>query len=196
MVDRIAGLILAAGAGTRFGMPKALVVDDRGVPWLHRASAVLRDGGCDRVLAVLGARAEEARRLLPPGVDPVDVTGMALQSDSLRAGLAACADAGADAAVITLIDLPELTAASVSRVIGEPGEVRRDDLRRAAYDGHPGHPVLIGRGHWAALGRRLGGDAGAGRYLAEHGAVEVDCTDLGGGTDVDRPRRAEGRGDS
>ena len=58
------GLLLAAGAGTRMGRPKALVLDDEGRPWLHRAIDALRDGGCDHVIVVLGARAEEAARLL------------------------------------------------------------------------------------------------------------------------------------
>ncbi|MBD8484676.1 nucleotidyltransferase family protein [Frigoribacterium sp. CFBP 8759] len=57
------GLLLAAGAGTRMGRPKALVVDERG-PWLTRAVTTLLDGGCDRVVVVLGAGATEARALL------------------------------------------------------------------------------------------------------------------------------------
>lgn len=76
------GLLLAAGAGTRMGRPKALVVDEHG-PWLTRAVATLLDGGCDRVVVVLGAGATEARallaadpRLLPVGSPAADgVTG-------------------------------------------------------------------------------------------------------------------------
>ena len=55
------GLLLAAGAGRRMGMPKALVRDDAGEPWLVRGVRALRDGGCDAVTVVLGAGAEEAR---------------------------------------------------------------------------------------------------------------------------------------
>lgn len=76
------GLLLAAGGGTRMGRPKALVVDEHG-PWLTRAVATLLDGGCDRVVVVLGAGATEARallaadpRLLPVGTPEADgVTG-------------------------------------------------------------------------------------------------------------------------
>jgi CTP:molybdopterin cytidylyltransferase MocA len=75
------GLLLAAGGGTRMGRPKALVVDEHG-PWLTRAVATLLEGGCDRVLVVLGAGATEARallaadpRLLPVLTrTPIDVT--------------------------------------------------------------------------------------------------------------------------
>ncbi len=49
-----AGLLLAAGAGSRMGMPKALVHDDRGA-WLQRGVEVLRQGGCDPVVVLLGA---------------------------------------------------------------------------------------------------------------------------------------------
>ena len=67
------GLLLAAGAGTRMGRPKALVVDEHG-PWLTRAVATLLDGGCDRVVVVLGAGEVEARALLAadPRLPPVE----------------------------------------------------------------------------------------------------------------------------
>ena len=47
-----AGVLLAAGAGTRFGMPKVLA--ERGA-WLRAAVAALSGGGCDEVVVVLGA---------------------------------------------------------------------------------------------------------------------------------------------
>ena len=58
------GLLLAAGAGTRMGTPKALVRDDDGTSWLLRSVAVLRDGGCVGVTVVLGAEAARATALL------------------------------------------------------------------------------------------------------------------------------------
>ena len=41
---RVLGVVLAAGAGTRYGMPKILAHDGR---WLERAVAALRDAGVD-----------------------------------------------------------------------------------------------------------------------------------------------------
>ncbi|MGA9312006.1 MAG: NTP transferase domain-containing protein, partial [Pseudonocardiaceae bacterium] len=58
----IAGLLLAAGAGRRYGMPKALV---DGGAWLRRAVATLTDGGCDSVLVVVGAQADQVLPLVP-----------------------------------------------------------------------------------------------------------------------------------
>ena len=57
--------------GARFGGPKALARTSAGVPWLHRAVAVLEDAGCEAVLVVLGAEAEEAAALVPAGATTV-----------------------------------------------------------------------------------------------------------------------------
>lgn len=177
---RVTGVLLAAGAGSRMGRPKALVADERG-SWLARGVAVLREGGCDEVLVVLGASADEARALVPDGVRVVVAddwaTGMAA---SLRAGLRA---ATGDAAVVSLVDLPDLVPAVVERVRG--AAVGAGSLARAAYDGEPGHPVLLGRDHWPAVLDTASGDRGARDFLASVDVVLVECGDLAGGQDVD-----------
>ena len=78
---------------------------------------------------------------------------------------------------------------------GEP-DAARHALARAVYGGEPGHPVLVGRAHWRPLADAVRGDTGAGPYLRAHAAVAVDCTDLGGGDDVDRagPASSPGQG--
>jgi CTP:molybdopterin cytidylyltransferase MocA len=184
----VTGIVLAAGGGSRMGIPKALVVADDGTPWLSRASALLTDAGCSPVLVVLGARASEAQTLLPvpAGVvravtAPDWASGMA---ESLRTGLAAAAeDPEPVAALITLVDLPDLPLAVVRRVLDTPFDATT--LRQAVYSGKPGHPVLVGRDHWAALAAGLSGDRGARGYLIAHGVVEVECSDLFDGHDVD-----------
>ena len=117
------GLLLAAGAGTRIGRPKALVVGDDGVVWLHVALGRLQDGGCRRVTVVLGASAEEAAVLLAAApVNHGDVHVVVADdwaegmSASLRRGLGAL-DPHADAALVALVDLPDVTADVVRRVI-------------------------------------------------------------------------------
>lgn len=179
------GLLLAAGAGTRMGMPKALVHDAAGESWLVRGVRVLRDGGCDSVSVVLGAGAEEAAELLAgldatvvPAADWAD--GMAA---SLRAGLTSLADTEAEAAVVSLVDLPDVTAEVVRRVLA--GGAERATLSRASYDGRPGHPVVIGREHWAGVLEVSGGDRGARDYLATHPVEQIECGDLATGHDVD-----------
>lgn len=200
------GIVLAGGAGSRFGMPKVLARDDDGVPWVQLACRALLDGGCAGVVVVLGARADEARELVPATATAVVAADWASGiAASLRAGLAAArsvpavAASGADVAVVSLVDLPGLRADAVRRVLaaasGDPDGARHA-LARAVYGGRPGHPVVVGREHWRPLADAVRGDTGAGPYLRAHAAVAVDCTDLGGGDDVDRagPARFPGRG--
>ena len=103
---------------------------------------------------------------------------------SLRAGLAALEGAGqapgegtaVDAAVVHLVDLPGVTAGAVARLVAVGGH---DVLARAAYGGRPGHPVLLGRAHWAGVRAAAVGDAGARGYLAGRAdVVLVECGDL------------------
>ena len=107
---------------------------------------------------------------------------------SLRAGLAAT-DTRADAVLVTLVDLPDVTAEVVRRVVAAatgPG-----DLARATYGGTPGHPVLIGRDHWDGVRATASGDKGARDYLAAHDVIAVECGDLATGRDVDTPTRTD-----
>ncbi len=175
----VTGLLLAAGAGSRRGGPKALVPG-----WLEGAVAALHDGGCVRVVVVLGARADEARHLVPSSASIVVVDdwdeGM---SRSLRAGLVALEVGDAPAALVHLVDLPDVTAQVVRRVLAVGPDV--DALARATYDGRPGHPVLIGRNHWLGVIAETDGDRGARGYLATHPVASVECGDLASGVDVD-----------
>ncbi|MGA1837255.1 nucleotidyltransferase family protein [Herbiconiux sp. 11R-BC] len=243
----IVGLLLAAGAGTRMGRPKALVADpETGEPWLRRAVRTLQSGGCAQLVVVLGAEAQRAAALLGPQPQPSTPaapwpaepggttaapasaapgsgpTTLADQSDdaagpaghvhvvvaedwatgqaaSLRAGIRAAQGLGAAAVVVTLVDLPSLDPRAVARLLGaaaptDPDTAPRPEsagpatLRQAAYDGRPGHPVVIGAAHFDALLAGLSGDTGARPYLRAHGVELVDCTDLGGGDDVDTLR--------
>ena len=186
---RQAGIVLAAGAGRRMGMPKALVRSADGEPWVARAARVLLDGGCSYVAVVLGARAEEARILVPGDSRVSSVVAERWEdgmSASLREGLLFLGrlDEPLDAAVITLVDLPGLTPAVVTRLSADADE---HSLRQATYDGRPGHPVLVGRAHWEPLMQTLRGDEGGRRYLGAHGAERVECGDLADGRDVDTP---------
>ena len=178
----VVGVLLAAGEGRRFGGPKALARDEDGTSWLLRAVQALRP--CTEVVVVLGAEAERAAALLPMSVSRIradDWTeGMGA---SLRAGLAALAPTSHDAALVSLVDLPDVDAAVVSRLAAVADGP--DVLARAAYDGVPGHPVLLGRDHWAGVVSTATGDRGARDYLASHEVSLVECGDLATGVDVD-----------
>ncbi|MCA1674616.1 MAG: NTP transferase domain-containing protein [Actinobacteria bacterium] len=182
----IAGLLLAAGAGRRYGMPKALVEDGA---WLRRSVAVLTEGGCDPVLVVLGASAEQAAPLVPDTASTVVASDWAEgMGASLRTGLAALAgSAGPEvqAALVHLVDLPDVDTPVVRRLAELAGP---EVVARAMFDGHPGHPVLLGRRHWADVVASASGDRGARDWLAGRSDLAlVDCADLASGRDVDRP---------
>lgn len=183
-------MLLAAGSGARFGTPKALVDTGSG-PWVLTTMAVM--SGCDEVVVVLGAQADQVRALLPIGASaPIvkinrnHLNGM---GSSLSMGLSAVDRGTVDAALIMLVDLPDVTAAVLDRVIASAAVSRMPTrcLTRAAYAGRPGHPVLIGREHFAGVIAAASGDAGARDYLADHEVLLVECGDIGGGRDVDTP---------
>jgi len=189
----VAGLLLAAGEGRRMGTPKALLRDDRGVPWLDRTVGRLLDGGCASVTVVLGAAAAEARDLLADaGWDADDAVSVVVAADyaegmgaSLRTGVASLSPAAADGVLVTLVDLPDVDERVVARVLG--AGCRPDTLARASYDGEPGHPVLLGRDHWPGVLAGATGDRGARDYLATRDVRTVECGDLATGRDRDTP---------
>jgi nicotine blue oxidoreductase len=172
------------------GRPKALVEVD-GEPLVRRAVRVLRDGGLTPVVVVLGARADDVRRVLPHDVRAVEAPGWADgMGASLRAGLGALEGLGEDvpdAAVVHLVDLPGVPAAVLRRLAAVTGPAA---LARAAYGGRPGHPVLLGRDHWAGVRAAAVGDAGARGYLAGRSDLTlVECGDLADPDDVDTPEQ-------
>jgi molybdenum cofactor cytidylyltransferase len=197
----IGGLVLAAGAGERFGGPKQLAQLD-GRPLLEHVLLAMAAAPLDRVVVVLGAGADEVlARVHLHGAEPVVCAdwreGMAA---SLRAGVEALADA--DAVVVALGDQPRLSPAAVARVVqarsterpgvpaiaGSAGRSPRALAVRATYGGVPGHPVLLERALFGRL-RELRGDEGA-RVLLEGVDVRaVECDGLGAPDDVDTPEQ-------
>ncbi|WP_406693147.1 nucleotidyltransferase family protein [Saccharopolyspora sp. ID03-671] len=180
-----AGIVLAAGAGRRFGMPKALV-EHQGSLLVDRAARVLAEGGCDPVVVVLGAAADEVReRAELAGVttayNPEWSTGM---GSSLRTGLEALRDSDAPAALILPVDMPGIGPEAVRRVAALTAP---DVLAAASHDGRRSHPVLLGREHWTGAAASATGDAGARDYLRKRTVTMVSCDDISEGFDVDRP---------
>ncbi len=179
--DSIAGVVLAAGAGNRYGMPKVLA---DGGAWLRAAVGALHDGGCVDVAVVLGA-AVTGVEVPSPARAVIAHDWADGVSASVRAGLLALGDDIAYA-VLTTVDTPDVGAAAVARVVAA---AHRSGLARARYGSRPGHPVVIARRHWPALLEVLAGDEGAGPFLRSRAdVVAVDCGDLGSGRDVDEPR--------
>lgn len=173
----ITGVVLAAGAGTRYGMPKVLAAEGK---WLKSAVDALAGGGCDDVVVVLGAAMVDVPA---PARAVIALDWAEGMSASLRAGLDA-AD-GAHAVVLHLVDTPDVGADVVRRVLAAG-----TSLARAVYRGRPGHPVVIGAEHWAQLRDSLAGDRGARAFLSGRDDVAaVECGDLATGADIDEPRQ-------
>lgn len=198
---KVAGLLLAAGAGLRFGGPKALARLG-GELLVDRGARLLREGGCDPVLVVLGAAADGVvARAKLDGATVVAAEGWREGAGaSLRAGLAAAAglatsaglptahlvDAGhVDAVVIALVDQPSLGPGAVVRLVGAGRQGAEAAV--ATYGGVPGHPVLLARSVWAEVATLALGEVGARGWLRANPerVRRVACDGTGSPDDVD-----------
>lgn len=167
------------------GQAKALVVGRNGRPWVLDAVEVLREAGCAEVYVAVGAAAEQVRVVLGGDAVVVDVPDWEFgMSASLRASLNAVTDSGAEAALIHLVDLPDVGSDVIGRLLSLSSPTV---LARAAYQDVPGHPVVLGRKHWPGVIASLSGDKGAAAYLAVRDVAHVECGDLADGYDIDTP---------
>jgi CTP:molybdopterin cytidylyltransferase MocA len=183
-----AGLVLAAGGGSRFGSPKALVRLGDGL-LVERAVATLRAAGCAPVVVVLGAAARDVAAVAELGDAVVVVndgweTGM---GSSLCTGLSALTDLGTPAAVVTLVDQPQVTPELVRR-LAEHWSAGVAAVS-ASYDGRRRNPVLLDASVWPQVMEAAVGDVGARGWLDAHpdDVVVVACDDLGSEIDIDTP---------
>ena len=175
-------LVLAAGAGSRFGDDPKLLADLDGTPVLeHVVRNATAAEHVHRVVVVLGAHAGEIRRRVDlQGAEVVTCSDWADgQSASLRCGLQAT---GADRKVLVLLgDQPLVTARVIEWLACEPAG------SRASYRGAPGHPVVLGP-RLIAEALELRGDHGL-RDLVRWRMVEVGH--LASDRDVDTPEDLE-----
>lgn len=169
----VCGIVLAAGAGTRFGRPKADLVLG-GERLVDRAVRVLREGGCADVVAVVrdGVAVPGAAAVVNP--DPERGMG-----SSLRLGLAA---ASGTRAVIVLVDTPGIGADAVRRVLGVDAPVAV-----ATYGGRRSHPVVLDRPLWTEVASLADGDQGARPFMRAHPDLVVEVACEGDPADVDTP---------
>jgi CTP:molybdopterin cytidylyltransferase MocA len=179
---RVGCLVLAAGAGRRFGLGPKQLAPLAGRPLLEHALAHAAAAPVDRVVAVRGAAAAEiAAEVDLHGAEPLVCAGWEEgMAAALRDGIMALAEC--EAAVVLLGDQPLVGSEAVERVLAA-----RDpefDAVRATYGGDPGHPVLIERRLFAAVAG-LGGDRGARALLTADRTREVACDDVADPLDVD-----------
>jgi molybdenum cofactor cytidylyltransferase len=171
----IAGLILAAGEGSRFGSEPKLLAELRARPLVeHAVRAQCAVPEIERVVVVLGAHAERLRERVDFGRAEVVVCERWRegQAASLRRGLEALPDA--ERVIVTLGDEPLITPAVLARFVTEPPGAQ------AVYNGRPGHPVVLGPDQIRKV-MSLSGDRGARDLLGDGPQIE-----LGGADDVGR----------
>jgi CTP:molybdopterin cytidylyltransferase MocA len=176
-----AGIVLAAGAGRRFGAVKQLAAL-RGRPLLaYAVEAMLSVPALEPVVVVLGHAAEE----IAAAVDFAGATVVVAadwddgQSASLKRGVAAAGDA--DAVVVTLGDQPFITPQVIA---GALDHLEGYDAVRATYGGAPGHPVVLSRPVMDAVAE-LEGDTGARDLLARFRVRRWEAGHLCSAADVD-----------
>lgn len=197
--ERLVGVLLAAGAGSRLGLgPKALLsLGDGREPQARHLVRALWRGGCDAVIVVVGAEHEQVRKILGPGRHRVVVneaweTGMA---SSFRAGTAAAeqllAGGGAGSVLVALADQPDIDEHVVAHL---KANAARGRVTAAGFPDERGklvrgHPIIFPAAMARAAAALAEGDAGGRVWLrANPGLIDVvDTGHLATGRDVDTP---------
>ena len=189
----VAAVILAAGASTRMGEPKALLLDGVGRPFVARIVRTFASAGIADIVVVTGALhdaiVEAVTRDRPPVMprfanNPDPSRG---QLSSLWVGLAASDRPGVEAVLITLVDVPMLTAGTIGAVVDTWRRTHAPIVRPAIRERH-GHPVLFDRSVFDAL-RAAPLEHGAKYVVHEHAdrLINVEVSDAGCLVDVDTP---------
>ena len=178
-------VVLAAGAGSRFGGGK-LLARFGGRALIEATLDGLRGAPVDETIVVVGTEGERLRSVSTAhGARVVENRDWAEgMSTSVRAGLDACSP-GSRAAVVVLADQPLVGAGAVGRLVEAFESGAR--VAVATYGGEPRNPALIAREIWPLLGREMSGDRGARAVLARHPELvtEVPCDDVADPADVD-----------
>ena len=179
----VSAVVLAAGAGSRFGGGK-LLAKFGGQPLIASVLDSLQGAPVDEVIVVVGSDAERLREVCERyGVRTVDNEDWEQgQSTSVLAGLRAC---GGEAAVVLLGDQPFVGAVAAGRLVAAFAEGAK--IAVATYSGKRRNPVLFSREVWPLLEAELAGDEGARSVLQRHPelVVEVPCDGVGDPVDVD-----------
>lgn len=176
----LAAIVLAAGAGTRFGGGK-LSAPFRGEPLIAHAIRAARAAPVARVIVVCPPELDIGAWNEPgPPVEALRLRSPAL-SDTLRAGIEAAGEA--EGAFIFLGDMPLVPHDAAPRLAAL---LQANFAALPRLHGQPGHPVLLARRAFTEIGK-LQGDQGAGKLLMSRRDVAfLDCEDEGVVLDIDR----------
>jgi CTP:molybdopterin cytidylyltransferase MocA len=208
----IAPIVLAAGESTRMGSPKALLRDPSGRTFVARIVGTLAEAGFRDVTLVTGslhAAIVAALASAPvgagfPGLSEVEGSRLITirfarnpdpsrgQLSSLQVGLEHAARPGVRAVMVTLVDIPLLSAATIRAVVNAYRESGAPIVRPSHGD-HHGHPVIFDRRLFDEL-RRADPGHGAKAVLRAHASeiVNVPVDDTGALVDIDTPEDYRG----
>jgi CTP:molybdopterin cytidylyltransferase MocA len=184
----IVGIVLAAGASSRMGRPKAFLPLGEDT-FLSRVCRTLAEAGVDDLVVIAGSEAAEAEREL----DRVGVLARVVENarrdqgqlTSVQAGLAVADRPGVDAVLVHLVDVPLVAPGTVVAVV-EAFRRTHAPIVRPSVEGRHGHPVLFGRSIFDEL-RAADPAVGAKAVVRAHAAdaVDVAVNDAGACQDID-----------
>ena len=189
----VAAVVLAAGDSTRMGAPKALLTAPDGQPFVVRISRAFTDAGVDQVVVVTGSAHDRIVEAVGQAALPVAVR-IARNPDpgrgqlsSLWTGMDAVVAADTQGLLMTLVDVPMLSAATVEAVVSEWRRTGAPIVRPAVGERH-GHPVLFDRALFDEL-RQAPLEGGAKTVVRRHESriVHVVPPDDGCLRDIDTP---------
>ena len=165
---RVSGVLLAAGASTRFGSPKMLApMGEEKEPLLRRVIGTWRDAGIEELIVVLGSGASDIRARFEEDLlrkvntgDSAAASVRFVENPAWEAGMFSSVKAGLHATsarsthiAISPADIPFLRESSLRTVLSAAASLDSGGLSLAVptHAGRRGHPLLIP----AALRARL-----------------------------------------
>jgi molybdenum cofactor cytidylyltransferase len=191
---RIAAVVLAAGRSTRMRGSNKLLAEIGGKPLIRIAAEQAVASKAKPVIVVTGherERVEAALKGLPVRLvhNPQFAEGL---GTSVRAGIAAVPPQ-ADAAIISLGDMPQVDAALIDRLIAAFDPEKGALAVVPSIDGKRGNPVLWSRRFFPEL-MAIEGDVGGRHLIGRYGeaVVDVPVSDKGALVDIDTPEALVG----
>jgi molybdenum cofactor cytidylyltransferase len=177
---KVAAVVLAGGASRRLGTPKQLIRLG-GEALVERTVRICREAGCDPVVVVLGAAADQVRSAcsLEDAMLVMNQRWQEGMASSIAEGVSALDD-GVDGCVITTCDMPAVLADHLRRLTDSGG------MRASAYAGRHGVPAYFPRDRFPQL-MSLSGDTGARDLLKSCPAIPLEGDEL----DIDTPQDLE-----
>jgi molybdenum cofactor cytidylyltransferase len=185
----IPAIVLAAGKSTRMGRPKATLPLGDGETFLSHIVRTCREAEINDVIVVVGHEADAVRASVATrGVTVRFVENPDYESgqfSSLVAGLRAVDRPGVSAVLVTLVDVPLVTADTVRTVVERYIRTRAPIVRPTRGNEH-GHPVLIDRSVFDEL-RHADPAAGAKPIVRAHASPvgDIAIEDAGAFLDID-----------